>query len=101
LQFLVTAYDYTDESVLERRLAAREQHINSIEELFKQGKHLFAVAILNEHEKMIGSAIIADFNSKEELEEWLKVEPYVVNRVWEKIEIKPCRVGPMFMNLHK
>lgn len=101
MQFLVTAYDYTDEKAIERRLAARQQHMEGVEELFKQGKHLYAVAILDENEKMIGSVIIADFQSREALDEWLLVEPYVVNKVWEKIEVKPCKVGPMFMNLYK
>ena len=26
-----------------------------------------------------------------------RVEPYVTGKVWEKIEIKPCKVGPMFL----
>jgi uncharacterized protein len=101
MQFLITAYDYTDERAIERRLAAREQHLKGVEEMFKCGKHLYAVVILDENEKMIGSVITADFQSREELNEWLKLEPYVVNKVWEKIEVKPCKVGPMFMNLYK
>ena len=24
------------------------------------------------------------------------MEPYVVNKVWEKIEVIPCKVGPSF-----
>lgn len=98
MQFLIKAYDYKDENAIERRLASRENHMKNIEEMFKEKKILYAVAILDEKEKMIGSVIIADFPSRESLDEWLKVEPYVVNNVWEKIEVNQCKVGPIFMD---
>lgn len=50
---------------------------------------------------MIGSVLIVDFPTREALDGWLKVEPYVVGDVWKQIEITPCKVPPMFMNLHK
>lgn len=101
MQFLITAYDGTDEKALERRLGARDEHLRSISEMFNQKKHLYAAAILDADKKMIGSVLIVDFPTREDLDEYLKIEPYVVNNVWKKIEIKPCAVGPMFMDLHK
>jgi len=50
---------------------------------------------------MIGSVLIVDFPSRDALDEWLKVEPYVIGNVWDKIQVKPCKVGPMFLELHK
>jgi uncharacterized protein YciI len=38
---------------------------------------------------------------REELHNWLKVEPYVVGNVWDKVEVKPCSVAPAFMELYK
>jgi len=43
--------------------------------------------------------LICNFKDRQELDEWLKIEPYVIRRVWEKIEVQPCRVGPSFQNL--
>lgn len=100
MQFLITAYDYTDEGALERRLSSREQHLSISESLLKKGKYLYAVAILDDKEKMIGSSIIADFCSREELDECFKNEPYILGKVWEKIDIKCCKVGAAFMKLH-
>ena len=60
------------------------------------GNYLMGVALLNKNNQMIGSVMILDYPSRKELDEWLKIEPYVVNKVWEKIEIIPCQVGPTF-----
>jgi hypothetical protein len=99
MQFLVLGYDGSDKDALNRRLAVRDAHIALGNELRDAGKLLYGAAILDDHEKMIGSTIICDFENREELDEWLKKEPYVVGKVWQKIEVHPCRVGPSFVGL--
>jgi uncharacterized protein len=97
VQYLVLGYDGTDEAALERRLASRQAHIALGDQMRDAGKMLFGVAILNESDQMIGSALICDFDNKEELGDWLKREPYVTGKVWQRIETHPCRVGPSFI----
>jgi uncharacterized protein YciI len=41
---------------------------------------------------MKGSALIMDFESRKELDEYIANEPYVVYKVWEKIEIENINV---------
>ena len=94
MQFIVIAYDGTDEKALERRLAVREAHLESAKEMFESGKWLYAAGILNDDGKMIGSMIVCDFHSREELEQWLKVEPYVVGKVWKKINVNRAQIAP-------
>ncbi|MEL7568523.1 MAG: YciI family protein [Dehalobacterium sp.] len=101
MQYLVTAYDGTDEKSLERRLAVREEHMKSVESKLKTREHLYGGAILDDTGKMIGSVLIVDYPSREELDNWLKVEPYVVGNVWERIDIQPLKVAPFFMELYK
>jgi len=96
MQFLVTGYDGTDEKALDRRLAVRQNHIERNDELRDAGHLLYAVAILDQADKMVGSCMIFEFDSREALNEWLKEEPYIIGNVWQKIEISPCRVGPSF-----
>ena len=99
MQFMVVGYDGNDENAMARRLAAREAHIKLGDEMLERGKMLYGVALLNEKNEMIGSVLICDFPSREALDEWLRVEPYVSGGVWQKIEVRSCRVGPSFSQL--
>jgi len=98
MQFIVTGYDGTDEKALERRLAVRDEHLELATSMKKEEKFLYAAAILDENEKMIGSIMIVDFPTREDLDQWLKVEPYVKGDVWKKIEVKSCKVPPLFLS---
>lgn len=98
MHFLVTAYDGTDEQAPSRRLAAREYHLAFIEQLKRKGRVLYGAALLDEQGAMTGSIVLYDFDSRKELDEYLKTEPYVVGGVWQLIDVKPCRVPPIFLN---
>lgn len=69
--------------------------------LVAEGKMLFGTAILDDDGTMIGSMLILEFDSRGELDEWLKVEPYVTGDVWRHIDIRPVRVGPSFTRLYR
>lgn len=101
MQFIVIAYDGTDEKAMDRRLAVREEHLKSVERRFNAGEHLYGSAILDDNGKMIGSMMVVEYPSRKELDEWLENEPYVIGDVWRKIEIRPGRVAPLFMELYK
>jgi uncharacterized protein YciI len=96
VQFLLTAYDGTDDQALARRMSVRETHIHRNDVLRDEGKLLYAAAILDDADKMIGSVMIYDLDSREELDALLANEPYVTGDVWRKIDIEKCRVGPTF-----
>jgi uncharacterized protein len=92
MQFLLLAYDGNDPEALERRLKVREEHLEKISKLKKNGEFLFGGAILDEEGKMIGSMIVYDFPDRQSLDERLKEDPYFTNGVWKKIEIQPFRL---------
>jgi len=96
MQFLVIAYDGTDEKALDRRMAAREAHLAGIQKMKAEGKALYGAAILGVGDRMAGSMLVVDFPSRAELDTWLKAEPYVIGNVWQKIEVLPARVPPLF-----
>ena len=94
MQFVVIAHDYKDSKALERRLAVREQHLKYADEMHKQGKWLFASALLDNEGKMNGSIIFCDYENEDQLrKEWLNNEVYVTGKVWEKIEIRKAKVA--------
>ena len=97
MQFIVSGYDGQDEGALDRRMAARQAHLAMAKQMVENKKWLYAAAILNEDEKMTGSLIICEFDSRKAMEsQWLDKEPYVLGKVWEKIEITRAQVPPLF-----
>jgi uncharacterized protein YciI len=96
MEYIVMAYDGTDEESLKRRLDIRPAHMAQGDKMLAAGKYRYGAALLDDDSKIIGSMIVVDFSSKEELDAWLAIEPYVTGNVWHKIEVTPCRVGPRF-----
>ena len=94
MQFQIVAYDFMNSETYKLRLANREAHLKLGDEMIVRGELLFGAAHLDANGKMVGSTMIVEFPSELELKAWLKVEPYVTGKVWDKITITPCRVGP-------
>lgn len=95
MQFVLIAYDGTDEGALGRRMAAREAHLKLGKEMHDEEKWLYAAGILNDEGKMIGSMIVCEFASREEMEkQWLSREPYIDGKVWHKIDIHRSQAAP-------
>jgi uncharacterized protein YciI len=96
MNFIVNGYDYKDKDALERRMAAREGHMAGIQTLVSNGQILYAAAMINEKEEMCGSCIIMEMPNKAAVEAYLKEEAYIVGKVWEKVDIIPCKIPPLF-----
>jgi uncharacterized protein YciI len=88
MQFLVRAYD--GEGKLEKRMEVRPRHLAGMQKL---SDHIItAGGLLDEEGKMKGSALVMDFETREGLDEYLANEPYVLEQVWEKIEVERFNV---------
>jgi len=92
-QYLITAYDYTDEDALQRRMNVRPHHLDGAKELKANGNYVTGGAILNEEGKMIGSIMILQFETEEGLEAWKRNEIYITGKIWESFDVKPFRVA--------
>jgi len=94
MEFVLIGYDSKDDGALERRQSVREAHLQNAKQMFESGKLLFASALLDENENMNGSIMFCEFPSKEAIEEeWLKHEPYIIGKVWEKVIIKRAKIA--------
>ena len=87
-QYLVTAYDYTDDGALQRRMDVRPQHLDGVRDLKRNGNYIIGGAMLNDEGHMIGSVMILQFETEEELEVWKKTDPYITQKIWETVEVK-------------
>jgi len=93
MQYLIIAYD--NEGALERRLEVRDAHVAGAKKLMAEGKIIDAGALIEE-DAMVGSTLYVDFETDEELDEWLTNEPYVKNNVWnmDEFQIVPIKLLP-------
>ena len=91
--YFITAYDYTTSGTLEKRLAARPDHLAAMQKLKEKGNFVTGGAFLNEKEEMIGSALILQFETEQELEHWKANDPYVTSGVWERVEVKAFKIA--------
>jgi hypothetical protein len=90
-QYVLTAYDYTDEQAFERRMNVRPHHLDKVRELKENNNYVVGGAILNDDGKMIGSVMIVQFETDEQMESWKNNDPYVTSKVWETIDVKPFK----------
>lgn len=95
MQFVLIAFDHK-KGGLERRMAVRPEHLRISDDFKKKGKFIYGVGITNDKDGLIGSIMVFDVKDRKELDDYLKTEPYVTAKVWEKVQILPCRVGPSF-----
>lgn len=92
-QYIITAFDFTDDGALERRLKVRPNHLAIAKKLKENGNFVLGGAMLNDKGKMIGSTMILQFETTVEFEAWQENEPYVTQKIWDKVEIKPFKVA--------
>ena len=88
MQVIIKAYDGA--GMLEKRMEVRPRHLEGMARL---GSHVIcAGGLLDEEGKMKGSALVMDFDDRNELDAYLASEPYVQEHVWEKIEVERMNV---------
>ena len=88
MQFVIRAYD--GEGMLDKRMEVRPRHFEGMERMKEHT--LCAGGMLDEDGKMIGSLLVMEFQTREELNEYLANEPYVLEHVWERIEVERMNV---------
>jgi len=93
--YCITGTDHPES--LERRMAARPQHLARLEALLAEGRLLLAgpfPAIDAEQPGpagFSGSLIVAEFASLADAEVWAKADPYVDAGVYASVSVKPFR----------
>ena len=92
MQFLVNAWDHTDEDAINRRMARRDAHLAGVKKLIADGHFISGGASLDDDGKMIGSSLHLEFPDRESLDACLLADPYVAGRVWDKIKVHPVRL---------
>jgi len=90
-------YSEDVDNSLEKRLAARGQHLARLSDLQNQGRLLVAgpcPAIDSDDPGsagFTGSLVIAEFDSLVQAQEWADVDPYIAAGVYKKVTVKPYK----------
>lgn len=93
--FLLMAYD--DPAKPGFRMEVRPRHLPLLKAACESGLIRFAGPILEKDgsDKMIGSIIVLDLDTREAVQAWLESEPFYTEGVWKKemITILPCGIA--------
>jgi uncharacterized protein len=82
---------------MEKRMAARPAHLERAQALVAEGRLLLAgpFPAIDSPDPgpagMSGSLIVAEFDSLEEATAWINADPYVTQRVFARVTVKPFR----------
>ena len=89
MKFVIRAID--GERKLEKRMEVRPLHFEGMD---RMKKHLVcAGGLLDDAGNLKGSLLVMDFQNRQELDEYLAHEIYVVEHVWEQISIDQMNVA--------
>ena len=88
MQFMIKALD--GEGKLEKQMEVRPRHLAGMEKL--RPHIICAGGLLDDAGKMKGSVLIVEFEDRAALDRYLASEPYVVEGVWEKVDVETMNV---------
>lgn len=93
-EYLILAQDIQEPETLERRQDARPAHLTGIQSAVDSGAFLWG-GVMQHDGKTIGSALLLQADTVEEIRSRLKDDPYIEGRVWdpEKIQIIPFKTS--------
>ena len=92
MQFIIFAYDGKDKDALSRRMSVRKQHLENMEKLNEEGHVICAGGMTGEDGSMMGSFLVMECDSEDDLNKYLETEPYMTGDVWKDITIEDCNV---------
>lgn len=91
MQFTIIARDDTAAGTLDKRLAARDKHMERIHAMKSEGTIIDGGALIDDDGKMIGSVVLCEFPDRAELDAYIQSETYFTQGVWKDISVLPFR----------
>lgn len=91
MQFTIIARDDTAAGTLDKRLAAREKHMEGIHAMKAEGTIIDGGALIDDDGRMIGSVVLCEFPDREALRAYIDSEVYFTEGVWKDLMILPFK----------
>jgi uncharacterized protein YciI len=86
MAFMIYCLDKPDH--LETRMANRPAHV---EHLIAHEGHLITAGPLLDGERMIGSLLVVDFATRDEVDAFLAADPYAKAGLFQSVTVKPYK----------
>lgn len=83
MKFVIIGYDSPEGEA--KRKIHRSAHLSNLESLDRQGRVVLAGPLTDK----AGSLLVLEFETQEEAEDFARRDPYVVQGVFDRIEIHP------------
>ncbi len=83
MKFVIIGYD-SPQGEAQRKIH-RAAHLANLEMLDRQGRVVLAGPLTDK----AGSLLVLEFETQEEVEDFVRHDPYTVNGVFERVEIHP------------
>lgn len=93
MPFLVIATDHSDPDALNRRLAARPDHLANARAMEADGVLQLAAASLDADGKMSGSVLVLNVATADEVNAIVEADLYWTTRVWASYTVQEIRVA--------
>lgn len=91
MHYAVIARDHKTPGTLEKRLAARSEHMDGLRAMKADGRVVDGGALLDSDGKMVGSVMLLNFADRAALDAYLAQEPYQRDAVWDEVEVLEVR----------
>ncbi len=92
MNFVAILHDKSEEGTIEKRLSVRDVHLEGMAALRQSGNLLKGGPILNDDGAMVGSFLLTEFDTQEQLEAIIKQDIYYREDVWDHYEIYPVKL---------
>lgn len=89
--------DLKDPEVQRKRAELRPAHIARASGFRERGHLVIGCAIFDEAGNPAGSATIARFDTREELDQWLADDPWTKAGLWSNFEVIPFRIAEHYL----
>ncbi|WP_439631257.1 YciI family protein [Shinella sp.] len=91
MQFTIIARDDPADGTLDKRLAARERHMERIHAMKAEGTIIDGGALLDDGGRMVGSVVLCEFPDRAALDAYIASEVYFTQGVWKDVSVLPFR----------
>jgi uncharacterized protein YciI len=93
--YAILAFDGDDAGALDRRMAARDRHLEVVSAWAARGRLALGVPLFDARGRASGSLMVLEVPDRAGLDAYLAAEPFQHEDVWRSVRTYPFRIAPL------